>query len=219
MGDLMSDLNIPFVVQHMKVQDVPEVMAIEKTSFPLPWPATAYRHELTHNKHSHYIVVRKRGPPTLPLRNRWFDHWFGRTKPRPPLMVGYGGFWVLDKEAHISTIAVRPDWRGRGIGELLLAAMIDLARTLNAQVVTLEVRVSNEVAQNLYRKYMFKETGYRRRYYRDNDEDALSMATPPIDNPAFLLTYYRHCAAFSAKLRNLAISNEPQTIRDERRKS
>lgn len=215
----MSDLNIPFVVQYMKVQDIPEVMAIEKTSFPSPWPATAYRHELTQNKHSHYIVARKRESPGLPLQSRWFDQWFGRMKPHPPLMVGYGGFWVMDKEAHISTIAVRPDWRGRGIGELLLAAMIDLARTLNAQVVTLEVRVSNRVAQNLYRKYMFKETGYRRRYYRDNDEDALSMATPPIDSLAFLQTYHRNCTAFSAKLRNLAIGNEPRAVRDKRRRS
>jgi ribosomal-protein-alanine N-acetyltransferase len=75
------------------------------------------------------------------------------------------------------------------------------------------------VAQNLYRKYLFKETGYRRRYYRDNDEDALSMATPPINSPAFLQIYHRNCTAFSAKLRNLAIGNGPRAIRNKRRKS
>ena len=88
-------------------------------------------------------------------------------------------------EAHISTIATMREWRGRGIGELLLVAMIDEAQSLGAEKVTLEVRVSNLVAQNLYRKYGFKVEGRRRRYYSDNGEDALIMTTPPLYEEAY----------------------------------
>ncbi len=199
----MADPTIPVTVQHMQVRDIPEVMAIEKDSFPLPWSATAYRHELTRNEFSHFIVVRKREPPRVSTRTRRFSWWFRKTIPHLPPMVGYGGFWILCEEAHISTIAVRPDWRGHGIGELLVVAMIDLATALQAEVVTLEVRVSNNVAQNLYRKYLFEQVGLRRRYYRDNDEDALLMTTPHLDDPAFLEICQKRRQALYKQLRHL----------------
>lgn len=216
MSDLVTDSNIPFIVQHMRVRDIPEVMAIEKGSFPLPWSATAYRHELTRNELSHYIVTRRRAPPGASPRIRWFDRWFRKPKPRLPPLVGYGGLWVLGEEAHISTIAVRPDWRGQGIGELLLTAMIDLAASLKAQVITLEVRVSNLVAQNLYHKYLFEETDRHRRYYRDNDEDALIMTTPQLDDLVFLEAYHRHRRALYERLRNSATSDDQQMINHKR---
>jgi ribosomal-protein-alanine N-acetyltransferase len=202
-SDLMTDWKIPFLVQRMAVQDIPEVMAIEKKSFPLSWSATAYRHELTQNDHSHYIVVRKREPPRVPPHTRRFDRWFRRPEPHRPPVIGYGGFWILGEEAHISTIAVHPNWRGRGIGELLLVAMVKVAAALDAQVVTLEVRVSNVVAQNLYRKYLFEKVGRRRRYYRDNNEDALIMTTPRMDDPVFVEVCHRHRAALSERLRKV----------------
>jgi len=202
-SDLMADLNIPFVVQRMAVYDIPEVMAIEKESFPLPWSATAYRHELKQNDLSHYIVVRKQDPLNLLRRMRWFDRWLRNAKIRSAPVIGYGGFWILGEEAHISTIAVWPDWRGHGIGELLLLAMIELARALKAEFVTLEVRVSNRVAQNLYRKYLFQETGLRRRYYRDNDEDALIMTTSHLEDTVFLETFRRHRAGLCERLGSL----------------
>jgi len=192
----------------MEVWDIPEVMAIEKDSFPTPWSATAYRHELTQNELSHYIVARKREPPGVPPQTHWFDRWFRKRSHCPSPVVGYGGFWILDEEAHISTIAVQPDRRGQGIGELLLVAMIDLAASLKARVVTLEVRASNLVAQNLYRKYQFEKAGRRRRYYRNNDEDALILTTPRIDEPAFLETCRRHREALYERLRNPAISKK-----------
>jgi ribosomal-protein-alanine N-acetyltransferase len=216
MSDLMANSGTPFVAQYMEIRDIPEVMAIEKDSFPLPWSAAAYRHELTQNDLSCYIVVRKRGPPRVSPRTRRFDGWFRKPKPRWPPMVGYGGFWVLGEEAHISTIAVRPDWRGHGIGELLLIAMIDSAAAQEAQFVTLEVRISNLVAQNLYLKYLFEKVGRRRRYYRDNDEDALIMTTPHIDDPTFLETYCRRRQALYERLRSLAMSGEQGTIKQKR---
>jgi ribosomal-protein-alanine N-acetyltransferase len=106
--------------------------------------------------------------------------------PASPL-VGYGGFWLMVDEAHISTIASHADWRRRGIGELLLIAMIDGATQVGARVVTLEVRVSNTDAQALYRKYGFDVTGSRKHYYSDNREDALIMTTPLVTTSEYQL--------------------------------
>jgi len=88
-------------------------------------------------------------------------------------------------EAHVTTIALHPDYRGRGLGELLLTNLIDISYDIGAKWVTLEVRVSNYIAQNLYRKYGFREAGLRHRYYSDNQEDALIMWTEEINSPAY----------------------------------
>ena len=95
-------------------------------------------------------------------------------------------------EAHISTIASDAKWRGHGVGELMLLAMIDRSIELGAHELTLEVRVSNAVAQNLYRKYGFAVVGRRPGYYRDNNEDADLMTLSGV-----------HTAAYRAKLRAL----------------
>ena len=199
----MVNLNLPFVVQCMQVQDIPEVMAVEKESFPLPWSANAYRHELTQNELSHYIVLREPETPGEQDSANWFERWFGRSRSRRPALIGYGGFWIMGEEVHISTIAIRPDWRGHGLGELLLVTIIDLAISLEAKIITLEVRISNHVAQNLYRKYLFEKAGLRRHYYRDNDEDALIMATPSIESSEFKEMYQRHRSWLAARLKNL----------------
>jgi [ribosomal protein S18]-alanine N-acetyltransferase len=100
-------------------------------------------------------------------------------------VIGYAGLWLMVNEAHITTIAVAPDYQGRGLGEMLLLALIDRAIELEALCVTLEVRVSNQVAQSLYRKYTFQQTGLRKRYYSDNGEDAQIMTTEDLDSPLF----------------------------------
>ena len=149
----------------------------------------------------------------MTTQTRWFEQWAKRLKRHLSLMVGYGGFWALGDEAHISTIAVRPDWRGYGLGELLLAAMIDLAASLKARFVTLEVRASNLVAQNLYRKYLFEQAGLRRRYYRDNDEDALIMTTPRIDDRTFLTAFHQRQKLLCERLNNLAVAERTTQTR------
>jgi [ribosomal protein S18]-alanine N-acetyltransferase len=105
--------------------------------------------------------------------------------PLPAALAGYGGVWFLLDEAHVTTIGVRPDLRGEGIGELLFVSLLHIGRDLGALRVTLEVRVSNIVAQNLYRKYGFTEEGVRKRYYSDNNEDALIMWSPYLDKPEY----------------------------------
>lgn len=200
-----------FVVEPMRLEHIPAVSAIEKLSFPQPWPQNAYRREITENRMAHYIVARRLGQaprreiPDEPSRapqpqsGDLIGRIKGLLKPTEPArsaqleeelrsIVGYAGIWVMTDEAHITTIASHPDVRGGGIGEFLLVALIHRGVEIGARWMTLEVRASNSVAQNLYRKYTFKEMGVRRRYYSDNGEDALVMWTDALDSDSFLST-------------------------------
>jgi ribosomal-protein-alanine N-acetyltransferase len=105
-------------------------------------------------------------------------------------ILDYGGFWLMAGEAHISTIAVRPEWRRR-IGELLLVAMLDRAVELGGDLTTLEVRVSSVAAQSLYQKYGFAKVGLRSHDYRDRGEDALIMTTKHLTSVAFQSAFQR----------------------------
>lgn len=136
----------------MTLADLPDVQKIDRLSFPTPARAGLFEHELLQNDIAHYQV--------LGMADK---------------LVGFAGFWLIADEIHISTIATHPQWRGRGLGELLLLNLLFQAYTLPANMVTLEVRRRNEVAQALYRKYQFEEVGTRPRYYRDTGEDALLM--------------------------------------------
>lgn len=166
---------VPFQVNPMRWEDIPEVMEIERRSFSMPWPMRAYEQEILRNPNAHYLVLRPRevraAAPILP--------------PRRLPILGYGGFWMVPDEAHISTIAVDVPWRGRGLGELMFLALVEEAIALGADLITLEVRVSNLVAQNLYRKYGLAVVGRRPRYYRDNLEDALVMTVEGVRSPAY----------------------------------
>lgn len=196
---------LPYVVEPMQENDIEQVMLIEHEAFAAPWTANAYRHELHQNELAHYRVVRKQRVPALatlsarkPPRPIWRTL-FGTKESHPaaaaPIAVAlspvlaYGGFWIMVDEAHISTIATARAWRGKHLGELILVGMIEQAQDLGAKFITLEVRMSNTVAQNLYHKYRFTVQGRRKRYYSDNGEDALIMTTDEIDKPAFQQAY------------------------------
>jgi ribosomal-protein-alanine N-acetyltransferase len=141
----------------MTLDDVPDVHRIEAESFPVPWPDYAFRQELQTNRMAHYLIVRAGGDA-----------------------VAYGGMWLMVDEAHVTTFAVRPDWRRRGIGARLLLELLSLAGAVGARVATLEVRLSNRAARALYGRFGFRPVGIRPRYYSDNGEDALIMTTPPL---------------------------------------
>lgn len=196
----MSDGQIPYIVEPMRPEDVEEVMAIERQSFPLPWSMTTYQHELRDNQHSHYAVVRQALPPPQP--DPFWTRLVRRGQPRRAPVLGYGGFWLVVDEAHISTIATAPAWRGRGLGELVLLTMIEQGLGLGAHIVTLEVRISNIVAQNLYHKYGFVITGGRKHYYRDNGEDAHIMTVDNANAPEYLQRLQNLRSALWTRLRS-----------------
>jgi ribosomal-protein-alanine N-acetyltransferase len=112
----------------------------------------------------------------------------GRKTPlagtRTPVL-GFAGLWMAVEEAHLVTIAVHPDYRGRGLGELLLIGSLDLAAGIHASTVFLEVRMSNVAAKRMYDKYGFVLSRIRKAYYSDNGEDALEMVADGIDKPQF----------------------------------
>jgi ribosomal-protein-alanine N-acetyltransferase len=169
----------PYVVEPMVLSDLDQVMEIERMVFSAPWSRRAYQYEIAENEYSTMLVVRPRSR---------FDGGFRRLlkhlkKPGP--VLGYAGMWLLVDEFHISTIAVHPHWRGRGLGEFLLISLLDRAPVLGASRATLEVRVSNLVAQRLYQKYGFEVVSRQARYYADNNEDAFIMVTPSFDSAPF----------------------------------
>lgn len=177
---------LAYKVEPMQASDVQEVVAIERLSFSRPWPMGAYRYEIRHNPRAHYFVVRRQeeGAAQREEPRRGFLARFRSTDQRLPI-VGYGGFWCSAREVHISTIAVHPRLRRKGIGQLILIAMIEKARSSGADHMTLEVRASNLVAQSLYRKYDFQVVGRKRRYYSDSGEDAVVMAAQDIDRSPY----------------------------------
>lgn len=180
----MNEKKLPYLIEPMQLLDIPEVMEIERVCFSLPWPARAYRFEIEDNAMSTHLVARLRLPEN---RQKLWQRVKGAlpgVRPRGPI-VGYGGFWIIIDEAHISTLAVAPARRRKGIAELLLLRMIQQALQRGATVMTLEVRVGNLPAQRLYDKYGFTVQGRRPRYYSDNAEDALIMTTPRIDSDSY----------------------------------
>lgn len=162
-------------LRYMNSADVKRVVAIDRLSFDLPWSEESYTYEVHESTHTYMVVLEYQAESMttpgwwrrlLPFRNGHGAH--GE-------VVGYGGLWKIQDEAHISTIATHPEYRGRGWGEILLVAMVRRAIMLQAGYVVLEVRVSNTVAQNLYRKYGFATRRIVEKYYRNNNEDAYEM--------------------------------------------
>jgi len=193
---------LTYSIRPMGQEDLAQVVSIDREAFPTQWPPPNYRQELQ-NRLAHYVVAcddsrtmeaseekPRKGlfglvSRIIPLHKR--SHYLDVTLPEytRQYIVGFSGIWVLVDEAHITNIALRQKYQGKGLGELLLIATADLARELKASIMTLEVRASNLIAQNLYGKYGFKHVGVRRGYYLDNREDAVIMSTESITSPSF----------------------------------
>lgn len=136
----------------MRIPDIGQIVEVEQASFSTPWSADAFFNELTNNHFAYYIVAE--------IDKR---------------VIGYCGVWVIIDEAHITNVAVHPDYRGKKIGEDLMRHIITLSKSNGAKKMTLEVRVSNQTALALYHKFGFEEHGIRKGYYTDNQEDAIIM--------------------------------------------
>src|SRR4030042_99899 len=194
-----------YTVRSMKEQDITKVPQIEREAFPPPWPATNFKRDLRYNTLSHYFVAcddsfevedtsakgGTSGGSKKSINDRikaFINRLFGKGTPeagQTKKVLGFTGLWFMADEAHLANIAVRHDWRRKGVGELLLIAVINLAIEHKARFITLEVRASNEEAQALYRKYGLIEVGTRRGYYMDNKEDAVIMTADMITSPTY----------------------------------
>lgn len=152
-----------YIIRRMTAQDVDGVAAVEAATFPTPWSRDAFASEMR-NVAARYLVAQKAGK-----------------------IIGYAGAWIILDESHITNIAVLKDERGQGIGRALTSGLMQYLSNLGAAYATLEVRKSNEVAQNLYKSLGFIKLGVRKRYYEDNDEDALIMVCDhmPETDPKF----------------------------------
>jgi [ribosomal protein S18]-alanine N-acetyltransferase len=194
-----GDKALPYSIRPMVNEDIEQVNEIDQEAFPTQWPPANYRQEMQ-NKIAHYLVAdddtRVFKYSVLPPKKQAnkFLWLFPRRKPhhsaKTPLLthfyiIGFAGIWMMADEAHITNLAVRQEYRGKGVGELLLLASIDLANELKASFMTLEVRASNLVAQSLYSKYSFAQKGVRKGYYLDNHEDAIIMSTDMLASTAF----------------------------------
>jgi ribosomal-protein-alanine N-acetyltransferase len=200
----------------MEKGDLAQVNEIDREAFPSQWPPPNYRQELQ-NRMAHYVVAIDDSRATTEAGGKaekkqsrlaaWLTPWRkNRNQEETTLakmrqyIVGFSGIWLMADEAHITNIAVAQEYRRRGIGELLLIATIDLARELKAMMMTLEARVSNIAAQNLYSKYGFVKMGVRRGYYLDNKEDAVIMSTENVNAANFLDHLQQLREALSKKL-------------------
>lgn len=147
MSQAMSNLEI----REFNINDIEELYEVELTSFTDPWSKESFKDELN-NEIAHYLVGS--------INNK---------------VVAYIGAWFILDEAHITNVAVKSDFRRQKIAKQLITAFIVLAKKHQITSITLEVRASNIPAQSLYQQFGFEKQGLRKRYYADNNEDAIIM--------------------------------------------
>jgi len=210
---------LSFYVRRMYKEDVDQVTEIDREAFPTQWPPPNYQNELR-NQSAHFTVVcdeekpveqlvanttpEKRATGLLARIKRLFSRNNPSDNSMPPspghYIVGFVGSWIMSDEVHITSIAVRETYRRQGIGEKLLISAVEKAMELKANILTLEVRVSNTGAQSLYSKYGFTQVGLRRAYYTDNREDALLMSTDKINSASFQSRFRQLKEAYSRRI-------------------
>lgn len=143
---------VMITIRKMENKDIDQVLKIEQESFATPWTRDAFVNEINENPYAHYFVVEDEQQ-----------------------VFGYCGLWLVIDDANITNIAILPKYRGYKLGDLLFKYVLEYAKQNSAIRLSLEVRVSNVVAQRLYRKYGLVPGGIRKNYYVDNQEDALVM--------------------------------------------
>ena len=149
MSEVMSQT---LTFRFMEERDLDAIVELENRCFTVPWSRDAFYNELNQNKFACYIVLEQEDQ-----------------------IIGYCGAWLIIDEAHITNIAILPEFRGQKLGEALLNKMIERSREKGIERMTLEVRKSNTVAQSLYKKLGFQNGAVRKNYYSDNQEDAIVM--------------------------------------------
>jgi [ribosomal protein S18]-alanine N-acetyltransferase len=147
------------IIRKMNVEDVSAVAEIDRISFSLPWPEHTFRYEVTDNRVARcFVAEADKGQIVAAIVS-----------------------WLVIDELHIATIATHPDFRRQGIGARILKEAFKDASAYGVRRAFLEVRAGNEAAQAMYRKFGFKSTGRRPKYYKDNGEDAILMTLEPLE--------------------------------------
>lgn len=141
-----------FTVEKMEEKHLDQVFEIEKTCFVTPWTYNSLKKELAENDLAVYLVALNGNE-----------------------VVGYAGMWHVVNEGHITNIAVKEEYRRKGIGTMIMDRFIEYAYHRDMLGITLEVRISNTGAQRMYSKLGFKPEGFRKNYYSDTKEDAVIM--------------------------------------------
>ncbi|OGI20565.1 MAG: ribosomal-protein-alanine N-acetyltransferase [Candidatus Melainabacteria bacterium RIFCSPHIGHO2_02_FULL_34_12] len=142
------------LIRKMKLEDIDSIINIERSISSINhWSKETYINEIE-NKYSRYFIYE------LDISHE---------------IIGYIGYWIINDEGHIITLAVSPFYRNKGVADKLLYTLIKDAISKSVKWLTLEVRISNAPAINLYNKYKFKQLGIRKKYYQDNGEDALIL--------------------------------------------
>jgi len=155
-------------IRQMQKSDVDDVMEIESTVYgEHHWNKESFESEIVADLGNYFSLI----------------------EAKSDKLIGYGGFWNILDEGHITTIAIAKEYQGKGLSELLLQKFIEIGYHKSIKWFTLEVRVSNSAAFGLYKKYLFESSGVRPKYYQDTQEDALIMWTENIQDAKFKLNY------------------------------
>ena len=175
----------PFVIQllPMRRKHLRSVMRIEAEVYPNPWTMSLFLSELALRNKRAYTVAQ-----------------YGS------MTIGYTGLMFIEDDAHLTNIAVDPIWHKHQIATRLMLHNVKRALQAGARHMTLEVRVSNDAAQRLYRKFGFAPAGVRKNYYTENNEDALVMWANDIDSESYAM----RMSAIEASVRGATIAEVPQ---------
>jgi [ribosomal protein S18]-alanine N-acetyltransferase len=160
-------LGLTVTINSISVAEIEAILILDLLCFGGLWSIDSYRRELT-NENSHFIGI-SIDPQLAPATSG---------------LIGFGCFWAILDEAHVTLLGIHPHYQRQGLGKLLLVALLDQARTIEMARSTLEVRASNQGAIELYEQYGFQTVGRRKKYYQDNDEDGVIMWRGGLQHPA-----------------------------------
>ena len=160
-------MGLEITIKPISVDDIASILILDRLCFGGLWSIVSYRRELT-NDHSHFLGIL--AAKTL--------------APASDGLIGFGCFWSILDEAHITLLGIHPQYQRQGLGRLLLTSLLDHAREIEMARATLEVRASNQGAIDLYEQYGFQTVGRRKKYYQDNNEDGVIMWRGGLQHPA-----------------------------------
>lgn len=193
-GTIRAVLLLPIAVNSITLQTIdhpllPQVLELDRICFDGLWTIEGYQREVD-SPNSELIALIK-----------------------DDRLIGHGCFWAIVDEAHITILAIHPDYQRQGFGQLILLALLDRARQRQMKHATLEVRISNQSAISLYEKFQFKVAGQRKNYYADTGENALILWQGGLQTAEFETFLKKKCSEISDRLqRQQWILNDPESL-------